>query len=548
MAHLGHKLHDFYVLQSVIGWVWKIIWKVGLAVIIMTYWLMDAEFNMLAGLVKLVLGLIFGVGAGAIIWATFDAFKLANEFCPLGVAESGLLAKFKHTVVHGYKQHAPLLQFTLRMAFIGILAALLQADVGDQRPFGDPTTSIAVASAIPHTATADVKQPAHHDRQESLYEWIKKETQVFRQPDAFRRCLGWLHGFLLLSYLVTSFVCLIAYLSDRKSSSLNKGDRPKWLAEGSLLDVVFVALLMATSLVDSGHLHLAYVIPLVGVWWMTPEPYFVLRWILFANLARFLGTIIMPTIATQLNIVGFVIVDYRVAMITLGYWCIFASMVMLLRIVQKSLDEESALLVTEKIGIEQKAAEDKLALENQAKEEIFFRHALESLAERQQHVVFAKDRKRKFTYANSVLLQWLTGMMAERNRLIDVELERFNSEARRLSAKPAARGASKAVKAANFVEPPKPPLKTKFCRKKDLQPVSSENPIEINDIIGLDDFDLGIDCEEYLRSDAEVLGLTKDELRPFAERLGLNVDELNDSIGERTPIFEDFEPTFTADK
>ncbi|MEQ1750211.1 MAG: hypothetical protein ABL974_12355, partial [Prosthecobacter sp.] len=32
------------------------------------------------------------------------------------------------------------------------------------------------------------------------------------------------------------------------------------------------------------------------------------------------------------------------------------------------------------------------------------------------------------------------------------------------------------------------------------------------------------------------------------ERLGLNVDELNDSIGERTPIFEDFEPTFTADK
>src|SRR6185503_11897973 len=236
-------------------------------------------------------------------------------------------------------------------------------------------------------------------------------------------------------------------------------------------------------LADSSHFHLAYLIPLLGIWWASPHHRRIVYAILGALGLRIVGAIAAPIMLKKWGLggdgLGFEIVPVGAMAVALVFWCVVALVVLLLRVIRESLFD-------------------------QAISERYFRTALECLGEMQEHMVFAKNRKREFTYANSRLLNALTPIL-ERTGFIGHDGERITKEHR---------------------------------------------PACLLDIKGKTDFDLGknFDKEAYLRSDAEVLDYTVEEIEPFAKRLHADVKEIDKRIGSRDPTFADFEPTFMEPK
>jgi len=462
------------------------------------------------------------------------------------------LAHVRRAVGHAYESHSPLLQFPLRLVFISTLAFLLMGDAGTAPPFslekdGENPSDLQGESHLQSTdgrasprvgndtppRTGNQPAPAANSAKstapEHRPEWMIHAAR-FIESGELRAILGWSHFALLLGYLAVAIVCFVSYLRYRTKAPPDfdwtrphqEIPPPRLCVAGSVLDVLFVTLLGCTSLMDAGHFHLAYLIPLIGVWWVSPHHVRVLSLILGLTMLRVIGAIAASWLSGHLagKSLGFHVVAPGVMLITLTFWMVMALVVVLLRTVRRELST--------KVHAER-----------------YIHQALEHLGDKQQHIVFAKDRKRRFTYANPVLLRWFTDLLSKRNLRIQIQELGATDNPGGAAGNGSANGTPLQTDVGRGTEVPD----KIFVRKDDQKPISQIHPARLDDILGLTDHDLRIDCVEYLRSDAEVLGLSKVELKPFAEKLGLDaekLDKLDRELGERTPSFEDFEPNFAV--
>ncbi len=436
-------------------------------------------------------------GLTAVVTLTIGLLKILSAH----PVEAPLFKRLKYSIGHVYQKHSPGLQFVLRMLLVSILSSVLAYSLCERNsvfsnntpPQTIHTTSeefgASIAARPPKTNGLTNAENATRPLQEKKFSLSDLLEPQFQQ---------YAHAGLLALYLLSSVGYYIAYrrrLSPKQVASIaastfdeeeeapsddppshkqlsndSSVSPPIGSVASSLLDVLYISLLAATAGQHGAEVFMAFLIPIVGVWWVRRYHVHVMVAIPCAVILYAIAIPSLHAVCSSGSWTIGAVTTHSAFLNSIGalfFWLTFALFVMLLRAMRDGVIDEA----------------------------MKWRLQIEALSASQEHIIFAKNRRREFTYANRLLLELLTPHL----------------------------------------------IALKF-QGHDNSYISRTRPLVLEDIVGKTDRDLGIDRVEYLRSDAEVLNLSKEELRPHATALGVSVDALDSLVGDRSERFADFEP------